>query len=74
MNTTFDDLKSTGRLVYVKTVDVLDLPQDVQNKVHGLDQLYAVHDAAGQQLALVADRQLAFKLARQNDLAPVAVH
>jgi hypothetical protein len=33
-----------------------------------------VHDSDGQQLALVADRKLAFRLARQNDYAPVAVH
>jgi len=33
-----------------------------------------VHDAAGERLALVADRKLAFLLARQNDLAPVTVH
>ena len=39
-----------------------------------LDQLYAVHDSDGQQLALVADRKLAFVLARQHDLSPVAVH
>jgi hypothetical protein len=38
------------------------------------DHLYAVHDADGQQLALVADRRLAFALARQHDMAPVAVH
>ena len=28
----------------------------------------------GQQLALVADRRMAFILARQNDLEPVTVH
>jgi len=37
-------------------------------------QLYAVHDAEGEQLALVADRRMAFVLARQNDLSPVTVH
>jgi len=33
-----------------------------------------VHDESGAQLALVADRKLAFVLARQHDLAPVPVH
>ena len=40
----------------------------------GFETLYAVHDAQGTRLALVKDRELAFVLARQNDLAPVNVH
>ncbi|WP_299970024.1 DUF1150 family protein [uncultured Roseobacter sp.] len=62
------------RIVYVKAIDVTDLPQDVREQAGDLDQLYAVHDSDGQQLALVADRGLAFRLARQNDYAPVPVH
>ena len=62
------------RIVYVREVAVKDLPDAVQREVGGLEKLYAVHDAEGQQLALVATRQLAFTLARQNDYAPVAVH
>jgi len=33
-----------------------------------------VHSEAGERLALVRDRKLAFILARQNDLTPVTVH
>ena len=62
------------RIVYVKAVDVADLPTEVRAEAEGRDQLYAVFDASGQQLALVADRRMAFALARQNDLAPVPVH
>jgi len=62
------------RTVYVKTILVTDLPREVRDQAEGLEQLYAVHDAEGQQLALVGDRKLAFALARQNDLAPVTVH
>ncbi|MGB3244153.1 MAG: DUF1150 family protein [Sulfitobacter sp.] len=62
------------RTVYVKTIMVSDLPREVRDQADGLDHLYAVHDAEGQQLALVADRNVAFRLARQNDYAPVAVH
>ena len=40
----------------------------------GRKQLYAVHSEDGERLALVGDRHLAFVLARQNDLTPVAVH
>jgi len=74
MNATYDNMPDDARIVYVKAVDVSDLPTDVQGQVDGLEQLYAVHDSEGQQLALVADRNLAFRLARQNDYAPVAVH
>lgn len=74
MQEPFETAPNENRIVYVKTVDVTDLPTEVQGKVDGLEQLYAVHDSDGQQLALVADRKLAFQLARQNDYAPVAVH
>jgi len=74
MQEPFEALSEEKRIVYVKTVDVSDLPSEVQGKIEGLEQLYAVHDSEGQQLALVADRKLAFQLARQNDYAPVPVH
>lgn len=74
MQEPFDAMPKDGRIVYVKTIDVTDLPSEVQGQIDGVEQLYAVHDSEGQQLALVADRKLAFRLARQNDYAPVAVH
>ncbi|MDA7965784.1 DUF1150 family protein [Ruegeria sp.] len=74
MNTPIEINAEGDRIVYVKTVDVADLPRDLRDQAGDLDQLYAVHDSDGQQLALVADRKLAFVLARQNDLSPVAVH
>ena len=74
MQEPFEAMSEEKRIVYVKTVDVSGLPSEVQGKIEGLEQLYAVHDSEGQQLALVADRKLAFQLARQNDYAPVPVH
>lgn len=71
------DLRSLGgesRIVYVRPVDVAELPAEVQSEIEGLDQLYAVHAPDGERLALVADRELAFVLARQNDFSPVTVH
>ena len=68
------DTQNTDRTVYVKTIDVIDLPREVREQAEGLEQLYAVHDAAGQQLALVGNRKLAFQLARDHDYAPVLVH
>jgi hypothetical protein len=74
MNTKLN-LEALGAdVVYVKPVAVSTLPAEVQEKVHGLDTLFAVHDAAGTQLALVADRRLAFALARQHDKVPFTVH
>ena len=40
------------RTVYVKMIAVSDLPLEVREQAEGLKQLYAVHDAEGQQLAL----------------------
>jgi len=74
MNTPFDFKDEKSRIVYVKAVDVADLPDEVQAEAGEHEQLYAVHDSDGQQLALVADRRMAFMLARQNDYSPVAVH
>lgn len=77
MNTKYEfDGQDEERLVYVRPVLIADLPEDVQEQVEdqALKILYAVHRADGERLALVANRRLAFSLARQNDLAPVTVH
>lgn len=62
------------KIVYVRPVLVEDLPDEIRRQAVGADRLYAVCDSEGTQLALVRDRNLAFVLARQNDLAPVNVH
>ena len=70
-----NDLRAAAdKIVYVKPVSVADLPQELQQQAEGLQTLFAVHDSGGQQLALVADRKLAFHLARENNFAPVTVH
>jgi len=74
MMTKFDLKKMGGNMVYVKSVDVADLPGEVQDQAGDHAHLFAVHDAAGKQLALVADRRMAYALALQNDLSPVTVH
>ncbi len=69
------DLSAFGEnVVYVKPVAVADLPAEVREQAGDLERLFAVHNADGVQLALVADRRLAFLLARQHDMAPVTVH
>ncbi|WP_296420793.1 DUF1150 family protein [Pseudooctadecabacter sp.] len=74
MDTKFDFSDMGDRLVYVKAVAVADLPDEVREAAGDLDELFAVHDSEGQQLALVAEREMAFVLARQHDMQPVTVH
>ncbi len=72
---TQDQIKQDERpIVYIREVAVADLPDEVQERARGLDRLYAIGGANGEQIALVKDRDLAFIVARQNDLSPVSVH
>ena len=75
MDVKYQGLPETDdKIVYVREVKVADLPEELRTQMTGLTTLYAVHNAEGERLALVRDRATAFVLARQNDLAPVAVH
>ena len=59
----------------IGTLDHTQLPYRVlHQQAQRREARHAVHDAEGAQLALVADRKMAFRLARQNDMAPVSVH
>ena len=74
MDHKFAGLKTDGGIVYVRPVAVADLPDALQEQVEGLTTIYSVHKASGERLALVANRALAFALAREHDMAPVSVH
>jgi len=75
MNTPFEfETAQQDRTVYVRPVNLIELPDEVREQIHGTDHIYAVHTADGERLALVRDRKMAFVLARQNDFAPVNVH
>ena len=75
MDTKYDfKMLDEGRTVYVRPIETAELPEDIREQVGPLKTLYAVHNAEGERLALVKDRSLAFILARQNDMRPVAVH
>ena len=74
MDVKFDHLPESERgIVYVRPVLVADLPSELQRQAEGFETIYAVHRTDGARVALVADRDLAFALARQNDMAPVSV-
>ena len=66
--------RSDDRLVYVKPVALSELPKEVREQAGDVKQLFALHNSDGEQLALVANRRLAFALARENDMSPMAVH
>ncbi|MGO4908570.1 DUF1150 family protein [Pseudorhodobacter sp. W20_MBD10_FR17] len=75
METPFDKMtKPADRIVYVRSVDVADLPFELQEQAEGLTRIFAVHRGNGERLALVADKRMAFALAREHDFAPVSVH
>lgn len=74
MNMKHDFPALEGNIVYVRRVPMDSLPAEVRQQAAGLDALYAVHGVDGERLALVAERGLAFRLARQNELTPVSVH
>ncbi len=67
-------------LVYVKPVsarDVLGATQipEIEDVAFDPDQmLYAVHNAAGERLAVLMDRETAMAAALAHELAPVSVH
>ena len=75
MNTPFNGLpQGSDRIVYVREVHVEDLPDEVRAQLPEIEVIWSVHGADGKQLALVADRKLAFHLAREHDYTPVSVH
>ena len=69
-NNPFTEL-SGQPIVYVRQV----APEDLPDELRGTDaRLYALHDAAGNRLALAPDRRIAFALAKRNDMVPLSVH
>jgi hypothetical protein len=62
------------RIVYVRDVKTSDLPAAIQAQTGGHHKVYAIHAENGEVLALVADREQAFVMARRNEFSPVSVH
>ena len=69
-----DSEHHADNIVYVRSVNATELPEDIRAQIPDAKILYAVHSSEGERLALVRERDMAFVLARLNDLAPVAVH
>lgn len=74
MNTKIQLPDEDSRIVYVRPVEVASLPLDIRAEIPELTQVYAVHKADGEQVALVNDRKTAFYLALEHDFVPMTVH
>jgi len=72
--TVFGPAVSEDRLVYVRPVDVADLPDVIREQLGDLGTIWSVNRPDGERLALVRERGMAFDLARHNDFAPVSTH
>ncbi len=72
--TDHNETQAERRIVYIREVAVVDLPEDVQEQADGLETLFAIGAENGDRLALVHDRKTAFVVALQNDMQPVSVH
>lgn len=66
--------EDSARTVYIREVPTQTLPQEIRSQLPGVDVMYGVHGTDGARLALVRHRDLAFLLARQNELTPVSAH
>ena len=71
MSQNSSDTKDSAPIVYVREVAPEDLPDQLKGTS---EQVYAVHDASGNRLALTQDRNVAFAFAKRNDMVPVSVH
>ena len=73
MNTPFPHLPA-GRIAYVRQIDPEALPDPIRTQIPTGAQVWGVHSAEGECIALTQDRRTAFFVARENQLEPVSVH
>jgi len=64
-------MQGDSQIVYVREADREQLPDHIKDAP---GKIFAVHDIAGNVLALTQDRNMAFAVARRNDMIPVSVH
>ena len=62
-----------SQIVYVRQVDRATLPKKLRREVRDMEAVYSIHDADGQLLAFVDDREKAFRVARMHERHPVSV-
>lgn len=74
-----EDFRALGApdVVYIRSVraaEVFDKDNLAKQPFSPDDMLFAVHDAAGERLAVLIDRESAFAAAMAHDLEPLSVH
>lgn len=75
MNVPYEALAAVpANIVYVRPVAVADLPDEIRAQAGELHTIYALHRPDGERVALVANRSMAFALARDNEMVPVSVN
>ncbi len=62
------------QIVYIREVPVEALPDDIRAQIGTASTVWGVHTPQGECVALAPDRQLAFAVARQNEMQPVSAH
>ena len=67
-------IEAGERIVYVREVARDEISEDQAEATRGMEKVYAVHDGAGNRLGLFGNREMAFYVSRQHELAPVSVH
>jgi len=74
MNTKFDLSAMSANIVYLKRIMTADLPEGVRAQAGDMEQVFAVHDGDGAQVAYVANLKFANHLAEQNNVRIVTLH
>lgn len=67
-------MQHESRAVYVRPINVEDLPEDIQDELGNVDTVYAICDDEGTQLALVNGEDLAYTVARHHDYEPYSLN
>jgi len=61
-------------IVYLRSVNPDDLPEDVLEDTGPVEQLWSIHNSDGDQLAFIADLEMAQDLAKQFSYQAMTVH
>ena len=69
------DFRQFGaNLIYMKRVRTADLPVELQAEAGEFETLFSLHNARGEQVALVANPAVASHLAAENRMQLVTLH
>lgn len=70
----FDLDEMAKGIVYLKPVNVDELPIELQDSVEGAERVFSVHNDQGDNIALVDTAELAMSLAEMHQMRAVYLH